>query len=58
MLEEYRPLLDRIRSSADFADLLWDLLGELGTSHAYVNAAEQRGPEIRAGGSARRGHLA
>ena len=43
MLEEYRPLLDRIRSSADFADLLWDLLGELGTSHGYVNAAGNGG---------------
>ena len=43
MLEEYRPLLDRIRSSADFADLLWDLLGELGTSHAYVSAASHGG---------------
>ena len=43
MLEEYRPLLDRIRSSADFADLLWDLVGELGTSHAYVNAAGNGG---------------
>jgi tricorn protease len=43
MLEEYRPLLDRIRSSADFADLLWDLLGELGTSHAYVSAASPGG---------------
>ena len=35
----YRPLLDRIRSAADFADLLWELVGELGTSHAYVTAA-------------------
>jgi tricorn protease len=43
MLEEYRPLLARIRSSADFADLLWDVLGELGTSHAYVNAAGNGG---------------
>jgi tricorn protease len=35
----YRPLLDRIRSAAEFADLLWELVGELGTSHAYVTAA-------------------
>ena len=35
----YRPLLDRIRGAADFADLLWEVLGELGTSHAYVTAA-------------------
>jgi tricorn protease len=38
-LGAYRPLLDRIRSAADFADLLWEVLGELGTSHAYVSAA-------------------
>ena len=39
LLGEYRPLLDRIRSAADFADLMWEVLGELGTSHAYVTAA-------------------
>ena len=39
VLGEYRSLLDRIRSAADFADLLWEVLGELGTSHAYVTAA-------------------
>ena len=38
-LELYRPLLDRIAGSRDFADLLWELLGELGTSHAYVMPA-------------------
>ncbi len=39
VLGEYRPLVDRIRGAADFADLLWEVLGELGTSHAYVTAA-------------------
>ena len=39
VLAGYRPLLDRIRSAGDFADLLWEVLGELGTSHAYVTAA-------------------
>ena len=39
VLAEYRPLLDRIRGAADFADLLWEVFGELGTSHAYVTAA-------------------
>jgi len=33
--EEYRPLLDRITTSAEFADLLWEVFGELSTSHAY-----------------------
>jgi tricorn protease len=38
-LDAYRPLLDRIAGPSDFADLLWEALGELGTSHAYVRAA-------------------
>ena len=39
VLAAYRPLLDRIRGAADFADLLWELAGETGTSHSYVQAA-------------------
>ena len=33
---EYRPLLDRITTQAEFTDVLWELFGELGTSHAYA----------------------
>jgi tricorn protease len=36
VLREYRPLLDRIRTAGEFTDLLWEVLGELGTSHAYA----------------------
>jgi tricorn protease len=36
VLESYRPLLDRIAGPQDFADLMWEVFGELGTSHAYV----------------------
>ena len=36
LLEEYRFLLERVRTSAEFGDLLWEVAGELGTSHAYV----------------------
>jgi len=39
--EEYRPLLERITSPAEFADVLWEVFGELGTSHAYVIPAGQ-----------------
>ncbi|MGW4662416.1 S41 family peptidase [Streptosporangium sandarakinum] len=39
VLEEYRPLVDRVATADDFADLLWEVAGELGTSHAYVIAA-------------------
>ena len=36
VLDRYRFLLSRIGSSAEFADLLWEVAAELGTSHAYV----------------------
>jgi len=39
VLDAYRPLLERLRGSGDFADLLWEVLGELGTSHSYVSPA-------------------
>ena len=42
VLAAYRPLLDRIAGPGDFADLLWEVLGELGTSHAYVAPAGGR----------------
>ncbi len=36
-LERYRPLVDAVGSHDDLVDLLWELQGELGTSHAYVS---------------------
>jgi tricorn protease len=36
VLDEYRFLLDRVRTSAEFGDLLSEVAAELGTSHAYV----------------------
>ncbi len=39
VLAEYRPLVELMTSPSDFADLLWETFGELGTSHAYVTAA-------------------
>src|SRR4249920_104179 len=43
VLDTYRPLLPRIRTADDFADLLWEVFGELGASHAYVRAAARQG---------------
>jgi tricorn protease len=40
--ERYLPLVDRIGSRAEFSDLLWELQGELGTSHAYEGGGEYR----------------
>ena len=36
VLDSYRPVLDRVGTASEFADLLWELVGELGTSHAYI----------------------
>ena len=34
MADRYRPLLDRIGSTDDLHDVLWELQGEMGSSHA------------------------
>ncbi|MEE1787931.1 PDZ domain-containing protein [Streptomyces sp. SP17BM10] len=36
VLERYRPLVERVGSHDDLIDLLWEVHGELATSHAYV----------------------
>ncbi|GGS05948.1 putative tricorn protease [Streptomyces aureoverticillatus] len=41
VLAQYRPLVERVASPDEFADLLREVLGELGTSHAYVTAARR-----------------
>ncbi len=46
----YQPLVDRITTRSEFSDLLWELQGELGTSHAYEMGGEYRsGPNYRQG---------
>jgi tricorn protease len=39
-LAQYRPLLDRIATSEDFADVLHEAVAELGSSHAYIMPAD------------------
>ncbi|WP_445403017.1 S41 family peptidase [Streptomyces sp. LE64] len=41
VLDQYRPLVDAVASPDEFADLLREVLGELGTSHAYVTPARR-----------------
>lgn len=41
VLDQYRPLVERVASPDEFADLLREALGELGTSHAYVTPARR-----------------
>ncbi|MEA3059356.1 MAG: tricorn protease, partial [Sphingomonadales bacterium] len=46
----YQPLVERVTTRAEFSDLLWELQGELGTSHAYEMGGEYRtGPNYRQG---------
>jgi len=35
VLERYRPVLDRLATRDDLSELLWEVQGELGSSHAY-----------------------
>lgn len=51
VLGRYRPLLDRLATHSDLVDLLWEVHGELGTSHAYVS------PPGGPGGGPRQGLL-
>ena len=45
--EEYRPVLQRVGTPGEFADLLWEVVGELGSSHAYIRPARQPGEDGR-----------
>jgi tricorn protease len=53
MLRRYEPLLDGVATRAELSDLIWELQGELGTSHAYESDGDHRKPPALA-----LGHLA
>lgn len=38
----YQPLLDRVGSRGELSDLMWEMQGELGSSHAYEMGGEYR----------------
>lgn len=38
----YSPLVDRISTRAELSDLIWEMQGELGTSHAYESGGDYR----------------
>src|SRR5205823_6583831 len=47
---QYAPLVERVSSRSELSDLLWELQGELGTSHAYEWGGEYRqGPHYQQG---------
>jgi len=46
MYERYEPLVSRVRARSELSDVLWDLQGELGTSHAYVMGGDAPSREL------------
>jgi tricorn protease len=44
VLDRYLPLVDRCSTRAELADLIWELQGELGTSHSYEFGGDHRSP--------------
>ncbi|MEU0964941.1 S41 family peptidase [Streptomyces sp. NPDC005917] len=49
VLDRYRPLVERVATHDDLVDLLWEVQGELGTSHAYVTPRGGHGRSARQG---------
>lgn len=48
--DRYLPLVARVTTRSEFSDLLWEMQGELGTSHAYeMGGAYREGPFYRQG---------
>jgi tricorn protease len=42
--QRYAPLLERVVTRAELSDLIWEMQGELGTSHAYEMGGDHRRP--------------
>ncbi|HKX39944.1 MAG TPA: S41 family peptidase [Burkholderiaceae bacterium] len=40
----YAPLVERVSTRAELSDLVWEMQGELGTSHAYEMGGDHRKP--------------
>ena len=53
MHDRYAPLVERVSARSELSDLIWELQGELGTSHAYELGGDHRKPPAVA-----LGHLA
>ncbi len=42
--ERYRPLVEKVTTRMEFSDLMWEMNGELGTSHAYEMGGDIKKP--------------
>lgn len=49
--DRYVPLVERVATRGELSDLIWELQGELGTSHAYESGGDHRKPPAVALGS-------
>ena len=47
VVARWRPVVSQVRTHDDLVDLLWETVGELNTSHAYVTPAEPLGDQDR-----------
>ncbi|MDO5287073.1 MAG: PDZ domain-containing protein [Actinomycetia bacterium] len=45
VLDRYRPVVRLVRTRDDLVDILWETVGELNSSHAYVNPPVPGGPQ-------------
>jgi len=44
VLARYLPLVERVSTRSEFSDLVWEMQGEMGTSHAYDIGGDYRLP--------------
>ncbi|MDI6840392.1 MAG: PDZ domain-containing protein [bacterium] len=50
VFNRYCPLVSRVASRSEFSDLIWEMQGELGTSHAYELGGDYRpSPQYKLG---------
>ncbi len=42
IFQRYLPLVERVSARSEFSDLMWEMQGELGTSHAYEIGGDYR----------------
>jgi tricorn protease len=44
IFERYSPLVEKVTTRMEFSDLMWEMNGELGTSHAYEMGGDHKPP--------------
>ena len=47
VLDRHRPSVEKARSLDDLVDILWETVGELNTSHAYVQPVPEKGKPVQ-----------